>query len=181
MCGETEETLTNSLAARQWMMNAGAADADLDKHFLAITSNLEAAAEFGISPENCLPMWDWVGGRYSVWSAIGLSCAIAVGWENFQAFLEGAATMDKHFAEAPLADNLPVLMGLLEVWYVNFFGAVFPQLVETSEALRISTGYPHSALAFYYLMLISLWLAAGIWQQIRYKAGWRRLFPGELV
>ena len=119
----TEETLTNSLAARQWMRHAGAADEDLDKHFLAITSNLEAAAEFGISPENCLPMWDWVGGRYSVWSAIGLSCAIAVGWDNFQAFLDGAAAMDQHFAEAPLADNLPVLMGLLEVWYVNFFGA----------------------------------------------------------
>ena len=119
----TEETLTNSLAARQWMRHAGAADEDLDKHFLAITSNLEAAAEFGISPENCLPMWDWVGGRYSVWSAIGLSCAIAVGWNNFQAFLDGAAAMDQHFGEAPLADNLPVLMGLLEVWYVNFFGA----------------------------------------------------------
>ena len=119
----TEETLTNSLAARQWMRHAGAADEDLDKHFLAITSNLEAAAEFGISPENCLPMWDWVGGRYSVWSAIGLSCAIAVGWDNFQAFLDGAAAIDQHFAEAPLADNLPVLMGLLEVWYVNFFGA----------------------------------------------------------
>ena len=119
----TEETLTNSLAARQWMRHAGAADEDLDKHFLAITSNLEAAAEFGISPENCLPMWDWVGGRYSVWSAIGLSCAIAVGWNNFQAFLDGAAAIDQHFAEAPLADNLPVLMGLLEVWYVNFFGA----------------------------------------------------------
>lgn len=119
----TEETLTNSLAARQWMKNAGAGDADLDKHFLAITSNLDAAAEFGISPANCLPMWDWVGGRYSVWSAIGLSCAIAVGWENFEAFLDGAAAMDDHFGEAPLAANMPVIMGLLEIWYTNFFGA----------------------------------------------------------
>ncbi|RLQ21291.1 glucose-6-phosphate isomerase [Seongchinamella sediminis] len=119
----TEETLTNSLAARQWMKTAGARDEDLDKHFLAVTSNLEAAAEFGISPGNCLPMWDWVGGRYSVWSAVGLSCAIAVGWDNFQAFLAGAAAMDEHFGSAPLAANMPVVMGLLEAWYVNFFGA----------------------------------------------------------
>ncbi len=119
----TEETLTNSLVAREWMRNAGAADADLDKHFLAITTNLSAAAEFGISPENCLPMWDWVGGRYSVWSAIGLSCAIAVGWDNFAEFLAGAEAMDQHFGEAPLADNMPVILSLLEVWYSNFFGA----------------------------------------------------------
>lgn len=118
----TEETLTNSLAARQWMKNAGARDEDLDKHFLAVTSNLEAAAEFGISPGNCLPMWDWVGGRYSVWSAVGLSCAIAVGWDHFQSFLDGAAAMDSHFGSAPLDANMPVLMGLLEAWYVNFFG-----------------------------------------------------------
>ncbi len=119
----TEETLTNALLAREWMRNAGASDADLDKHFLAITSNLEAAAEFGIPAENCLPIWDWVGGRYSVWSAIGLSCAIAVGWENFAAFLDGAAAMDLHAAEAPLAQNMPVILSLLEVWYVNFFSA----------------------------------------------------------
>lgn len=119
----TEETLTNSLVAREWMRNAGATDTDLDKHFLAITTNLEAAAEFGISPRNCLPMWDWVGGRYSVWSAIGLSCAIAVGWDNFEQFLTGAASMDRHFAEAPLAQNMPVILSLLEVWYCNFFGA----------------------------------------------------------
>jgi glucose-6-phosphate isomerase len=119
----TEETLTNSLVARQWMKQAGADDGDLDKHFLAITSNLEAAAEFGISPANCLPMWDWVGGRYSVWSAIGLSCAIAVGWDNFGKFLDGAAAMDAHFRDTPLAQNLPVIMSLLEVWYTNFFGA----------------------------------------------------------
>jgi glucose-6-phosphate isomerase len=119
----TEETLTNSLAAREWLQIAGAANADLDKHFLAITTNLDAAAEFGISPDNCLPMWDWVGGRYSVWSAVGLSCAIAVGWEQFEQFLAGAAAMDDHFRDAPLEQNMPVLMSLLEVWYCNFFGA----------------------------------------------------------
>ena len=119
----TEETLTNALAARRWMLNAGAAEADLDRHFLAITSNLDAAAEFGIPGANCLPLWDWVGGRYSVWSAVGLSCAIGIGWDNFTAFLAGAADMDAHFVSAPVADNLPMLLSLLEVWYCNFFAA----------------------------------------------------------
>ena len=119
----TEETLTNSLAARNWMLNAGAGKADLAKHFLAVTSNLDAASEFGLAVENCLPMWDWVGGRYSVWSAVGLSCAIAVGWEHFEQFLAGAERMDLHFASAELRANMPLLMSLLEVWYGNFFGA----------------------------------------------------------
>jgi glucose-6-phosphate isomerase len=119
----TEETLTNSLAARAWLLASGAGDSDLASHFLAITTNLGAATEFGIAAENCLPMWDWVGGRYSVWSAVGLSCAIAVGWDNFEQFLAGAAAMDRHFREAPLAGNMPVLMSLLEIWYVNFLGA----------------------------------------------------------
>ena len=119
----TEETLTNSLAARDWMQQAGAAVDDLDRHFLAITTNLEAAAGFGIPARNCLPMWDWVGGRYSVWSAIGLSCAIAVGWERFGEFLAGAEAMDRHFAASDPGANMPVLMSLLEVWYCNFFGA----------------------------------------------------------
>ena len=102
---------------------AGAAADDLDKHFLAITTNLEAAAGFGIPAENCLPIWDWVGGRYSVWSAIGLSCAVAVGWPRFEEFLAGAEAMDKHFAASDPGANMPVLMSLLEVWYCNFFGA----------------------------------------------------------
>ncbi len=119
----TEETLTNSLAARTWLRNAGAGEDALGKHFIAVTSNLQAAAEFGIPAGNCLPMWDWVGGRYSVWSAIGLSCAIAVGWENFAAFLAGAEAMDRHFRNSEPAANMPLLMSLLEIWYNNFFQA----------------------------------------------------------
>lgn len=119
----TEETLTNSLAARAWMLNAGANPGDLDKHFLAVTTNLQAAADFGIPEANCLPMWDWVGGRYSVWSAVGLSCAIAVGWQQFEQFLAGAEAMDEHFHRSPAEENMPLLMSLLEVWYCNFFGA----------------------------------------------------------
>lgn len=119
----TEETLANSLTARAWMLDSGATAADLDKHFLAVTTNLEAAADFGIPADNCLPMWDWVGGRYSVWSAVGLSCAAAMGRDNFNEFLAGAAAMDQHCLEAPVEDNLPVLLSLLEVWYGNFLGA----------------------------------------------------------
>ena len=119
----TEETLANGLAARDWMLNAGASARDLDKHFLAVTSNLAAASDFGICADNCLPMWDWVGGRYSVWSAVGLSCAIAVGWERFTQFLAGAEAMDTHFRESAASANMPLLMSLLEVWYTNFFGA----------------------------------------------------------
>ncbi|MFK8051069.1 MAG: glucose-6-phosphate isomerase [Halioglobus sp.] len=119
----TQETLTNGLAARSWLMNAGATEGDLEKHFLAITTNLKAAAEFGVPNDNCLPIWDWVGGRYSVWSAVGLSTAIAVGWDNFSRFLRGAEAMDLHFHTAPAEKNLPLLMSLLEVWYCNFFDA----------------------------------------------------------
>jgi glucose-6-phosphate isomerase len=132
----TEETLTNSLAARNWMLNAGASPADLDRHFLAVTSNLQTAADFGIPQDNCLPMWDWVGGRYSVWSAVGLSCAIAVGWEHFEQFLAGAEAMDEHFHRSPLAANMPVLMGLLELWYCNFFGAGNHVVLPYDHSLR---------------------------------------------
>ncbi len=119
----TEETLTNGLTARNWLLHAGAGSGDLDRHFLAITTNLEAAAEFGIPAAQCLPLWDWVGGRYSVWSAVGLSCAVALGWEHFTDFLAGAEAMDTHFASAPVADNLPMLMSLLEIWCCNGLGA----------------------------------------------------------
>jgi len=119
----TEETLTNGLAARDWVRQAGASDEQLARHFLAITTNLEAAADFGIPADNCLPIWDWVGGRYSVWSAVGLSSAIALGWDAFENFLAGGEAMDRHFADAPPAENLPMLLSLMEVWNCNFLGA----------------------------------------------------------
>jgi len=119
----TQETITNALAARDWLLHAGASKEQLACHFLAMTTNLEAAAAFGIDREHCLPLWDWVGGRYSVWSAVGLSCAIAVGWTNFEAFLDGARIMDEHFSSAPPERNLPMLLSLLELWYCNAMGA----------------------------------------------------------
>ena len=114
----TQETMANAQAARDWFVAHGGTD--IARHFVATTTNVEAAAKFGI--DTTFGFWDWVGGRYSLWSAIGLPIAIAVGAENFRALLAGAHAMDRHFATAPLERNLPVLLGLLDVWYRNFHG-----------------------------------------------------------
>jgi glucose-6-phosphate isomerase len=119
----TEETLHNARSARQWLLDGGVPEDALGKHFLAVSTNLEAAADLGIPPENTLPMWDWVGGRYSLWSAVGWSIAFAVGMDRFQELLDGAMTMDQHFREAEPAENMPLWLSLLEVWYVNFMGS----------------------------------------------------------
>lgn len=112
----TQETMANAAVARAWFLANGGTD--IARHFAATTTNVKAAAEFGIT--TTFGFWDWVGGRYSLWSAIGLPIAIAIGEANFRALLAGAHAMDRHFAEAPLAQNLPVLLGLLDVWYRNF-------------------------------------------------------------
>ncbi len=114
----TQETMANAAVARAWFLQNGGQD--LARHFAAATTNVQAAAQFGIS--TTFGFWDWVGGRYSLWSAIGLPIAIAVGATHFRGLLDGAHAMDRHFAEAPLARNLPVLLGLLDVWYRNFYG-----------------------------------------------------------
>ncbi|WP_439133989.1 glucose-6-phosphate isomerase [Pseudomaricurvus sp.] len=119
----TLETLANATAAQTWLQEAAGPDHSLSSHFVAVSSNVEKAEEFGIDRESVYPMWDWVGGRYSLWSAIGLPIALAVGWENFESLCDGAAAMDRHFASAPLEDNLPVILSLLEIWSVNMLGA----------------------------------------------------------
>ena len=119
----TQETMTNARTARAWFLDTADDEAAVAKHFAALSTNEEGVREFGIDPENMFGFWDWVGGRYSVWSAIGLSVALYVGWKNFEAFLDGAHEADEHFRTAPLEENIPVLMGLLGVWYNNFFGA----------------------------------------------------------
>lgn len=119
----TEETLHNAQAARRWLLEAGTDETDLEKHFLAVSTNLEAARELGIPAANILPMWDWVGGRYSLWSAIGWSIAFAVGVDRFRALLTGASAMDEHFRGAAAEHNMPLWLSLLEIWYVNFLGA----------------------------------------------------------
>jgi glucose-6-phosphate isomerase len=119
----TQETLANAHTARDWFLaNGGSAD-DVAKHFVAVSTNATEVAKFGIDTDNMFGFWDWVGGRYSLWSSIGLPIALMVGPEKFGELLAGAHAMDEHFRTAPLAKNMPVIMGLLGVWYGNFFGA----------------------------------------------------------
>ena len=119
----TQETMTNAHSARQWFLQAAKDEAAVAKHFAAMSTNTEAVKQFGIDPTNMFEFWDWVGGRYSLWSAIGLSIALYLGMDNFEALLTGAHTVDQHFRSTPFERNIPVLMGLLGVWYNNFFEA----------------------------------------------------------
>ncbi len=132
----TQETLINAHAAREWFL-ANGKPADLAKHFVAVSVNVQAVTAFGIDPANMLPFWDWVGGRYSVWSAIGLSVAIAVGMDHFRAFLAGAHAMDQHFSRTSLESNLPVIMGLTGWWYRVFFGSGSHLISPYHEDLRL--------------------------------------------
>ncbi|MGA8864709.1 MAG: glucose-6-phosphate isomerase [Gallionella sp.] len=126
----TQETLTNAHSARSWLVSELGDERAVKEHFVAVSTNLEATAKFGIDPKNVFEFWDWVGGRYSLWSAIGLPIALFVGMDRFEELLDGAYAMDEHFRTAPPDRNIPVLMGLLGIWYGNFFGtgsnAVFP-------------------------------------------------------
>jgi len=119
----TQETLTNARSARQWLLDRLGAEDAVAKHFVALSTNRDAVVEFGIDPANMFEFWDWVGGRYSLWSAIGLSIATVVGMDHFEELLAGAYEVDEHFQIAPLRENIPVLMAALGVWYHNFFGA----------------------------------------------------------
>ncbi|MEC8908066.1 MAG: glucose-6-phosphate isomerase [Pseudomonadota bacterium] len=132
----TQETLKNANACRQWFLDNGGTEGDLCKHFTAVSSNVEKATAFGISEENIFPMWDWVGGRYSLWSAIGLPLALAIGIDNFRDLLRGAYLMDEHFRTAPLEHNMPVIMALLGIWYVNFFGVNSHAILPYDHYLR---------------------------------------------
>lgn len=118
----TQETLANARAAREWFVAAARDDA-VDRHFVAVTANTDAATAFGVVPDNIFEFWDWVGGRYSLWSAVGLPIALSVGMERFEALLAGAHEMDEHFRSAPLESNMPVVLAMLGIWYINFFGA----------------------------------------------------------
>jgi glucose-6-phosphate isomerase len=118
----TQETMTNAESAKNWFLKNGKQE-DVAKHFVALSTNIESVKKFGIDEENIFEFWDWVGGRYSLWSAIGLSISLAVGYENFEQLLKGANETDSHFQTADFKENVPVLMGLLGIWYRNFFDA----------------------------------------------------------
>lgn len=119
----TAETTTNANTAKSWFLKTARKNEHIAKHFVALSTNVEEVTKFGIDEKNMFGFESWVGGRYSVWSAIGLSVALYIGFDRFQEFLAGAHAMDKHFKEAPLEENIPVIGGLLSVWYSDFFGA----------------------------------------------------------
>lgn len=132
----TQETMTNAVSARAWIIDNLGDDA-VARHFAALSTNRDAVISFGIDPDNIFEFWDWVGGRYSLWSAIGLSIALAVGWERFSELLAGAHEMDEHFRQAPLEENLPVLMALVGVWNINFLGMKSLSVLPYDQRLRL--------------------------------------------
>ncbi|KAF9352861.1 hypothetical protein BGX26_009343 [Mortierella sp. AD094] len=119
----TQETITNATTAKNWFLEHAKEHAHVAKHFVALSTNTETVTKFGIDPANMFQFWDWVGGRYSLWSAIGLSIALYIGFDNFKELLTGAHEMDQHFVNTPLDQNLPVILGVLGIWYINFFDA----------------------------------------------------------
>jgi glucose-6-phosphate isomerase len=137
----TQETMTNAHTARTWFLQHAKDDKHVAKHFAALSTNTKAVSAFGIDPANMFVFWDWVGGRYSLWSSIGLSIALAVGYEHFEALLTGAFEMDEHFRTAPLEENLPVTLALLGVWYNNFFGAATQAILPYDQYLHRFPAY----------------------------------------
>jgi len=131
----TQETLSNSETVRKWFLKA-AKQEDVAKHFVAVSTNIQKVTEFGINPDNVFPMWDWVGGRFSLWSAVGLSISLAVGFDNFDKLLKGANEMDEHFKTAEFDHNIPVVLALLSIWYNNFFGAESEALIPYTQYLQ---------------------------------------------
>ena len=131
----TQETLTNSETIKAWFLKS-ASQEDVAKHFVAVSTNIQKVTEFGINPDNVFPMWDWVGGRFSLWSAVGLSISLAVGFDNFNDLLSGANEMDEHFKTADFDKNIPVTLALLSVWYNNFFGAESEALIPYTQYLQ---------------------------------------------
>ncbi|WP_437614429.1 glucose-6-phosphate isomerase [Erwinia sp. V71] len=138
----TQETMTNAHSARDWFLNSAGDQQHVAKHFAALSTNAKAVGEFGIDTANMFEFWDWVGGRYSLWSAIGLSIILSVGFDNFVQLLSGAHEMDKHFANTPAEQNLPVLLALIGIWYNNFFGA-------ETEAILPYDQYMHRFAAYF--------------------------------
>lgn len=131
----TQETLSNAETIRSWFLQSASQD-DVAKHFVAVSTNIQKVTEFGINPDNVFPMWDWVGGRFSLWSAVGLSISLAVGFENFDKLLKGANDMDEHFKNETFDKNIPVILALLSIWYNNFFGAESEALIPYTQYLQ---------------------------------------------
>ncbi len=141
----TQETMTNAKSARDWFLAQGGSEGDVAKHFVALSTNETAVEAFGIDKDNMFQFWDWVGGRYSLWSAIGLSISLAVGFDNFEKLLRGAHEMDEHFRSAPLRQNLPVMMALTGIWNRNFMGAAAHAILPYDQHLSHLPAYLQQA------------------------------------
>ncbi|WP_233978446.1 glucose-6-phosphate isomerase [Pectobacterium versatile] len=137
----TQETMTNAHSARDWFLKTAQDDKHVAKHFAALSTNAKAVGEFGIDTDNMFEFWDWVGGRYSLWSAIGLSIILSLGFDNFEKLLSGAHAMDKHFASTPAEKNLPVLLALIGIWYNNFFGAETEAILPYDQYMHRFSAY----------------------------------------
>jgi glucose-6-phosphate isomerase len=137
----TQETMINAHTARAWLLDAAGKESAIAQHFIAVTSQAQRAVEFGIASANILQMWDWVGGRYSLWSAVGLSVALAVGMDAFEDMLAGAHCLDQHFCNAPFEKNLPVLLALISIWNTNFLGAETTAVLPYNESMRYLPAY----------------------------------------
>jgi glucose-6-phosphate isomerase len=137
----TQETMTNAHSARAWFLNSGAKDEDIAKHFAALSTNAKDVSAFGIDTENMFEFWDWVGGRYSLWSAIGLSIALGIGFDNFKQLLAGAHASDQHFENTPFEQNIPVILGMLGVWYINFFNTETHAILPYDQYLHRFAAY----------------------------------------
>jgi len=131
----TQETLTNATTVKNWFLRS-ATEEDIRHNFVAVSTNLEKVIEFGISEKNVFTMWDWVGGRYSLWSAVGLSISLSIGFSRFREFLDGALAMDEHFRRSPFEDNIPVILALISIWYNNFFGTESEVVIPYTQYLQ---------------------------------------------
>jgi glucose-6-phosphate isomerase len=140
----TQETLSNSETIKEWFLKS-ASQEDIAKHFVAVSTNIQKVTEFGINPDNVFPMWDWVGGRFSLWSAVGLSIALAIGFDNYNELLKGANEMDEHFQSAEFDQNIPLILALLSVWYNNFYGAESEALIPYTQYLQKLAPYLQQA------------------------------------
>ena len=137
----TQETMTNARAARSWFLAQGGSEKDIVDHFIAVSTNRAEVEKFGISAEHTFTFWDWVGGRYSLWSAIGLPIALSIGMDNFYLLLKGAREMDQHFITTPMEKNLPVILGLIGIWQINFFGAKSHAVLPYDQSLHRFPAY----------------------------------------
>ncbi|MGY6649256.1 glucose-6-phosphate isomerase [Wenyingzhuangia sp. IMCC45574] len=140
----TQETIGNATTIKEWFLET-ASEADVAKHFVAVSTNLEAVADFGVDADNVFPMWSWVGGRFSLWSAVGLSIALSVGYKNYADLLNGAYQMDEHFKTAEFDQNIPVVLALLSIWYNNFYGAESEAILPYTQYLNTLPAYLQQA------------------------------------